>query len=543
MRLVRDVDVDARPGTRAGGGVRPRGGRPPVPRVRVPDADRSPAAARRRAARRTRSRRCARSAMPASRRPRASGRGGAPERPGEGSRGRRTGSLQLSMDFDVVSGGGGAPARAVAAPSRRRRRRSRLAPRRSRWRPATLPGALAAAIVDPGRIELADADRVATLEPWLREQDAVGVGARRRRSAAARRDAAVARGRRRGRPGRRRRRRRGARPPCATSSSGSTSRLVGHEVKPLLTARFAEDASAAPVADRLRHPDRRLPRQRRAPGPEDRRRRRGAPRPRAAADGRRPPADRVAGLEALSAVAVRPSLEQALRDDGVDRLFEEIELPLIPILARMEAAGIALDQAALGALEREFAAEIDAPRGRDLRRRRPPVHDRLAQAAGRHPVRRARPPQGPQDEDRLLDRRHGPRGAARRPPGHRARPRLADLHQAAVHLRRGAADAHRARRPTAHAVPPGRRGDRATSARRTRTSRTSRSARRSAAGSATRSSPARRTRRSSPRTTARSSCGSSPTSRATTTSPTRSPARPTSTARRRPACCARTRRT
>ncbi len=58
-------------------------------------------------------------------------------------------------------------------------------------------------------------------------------------------------------------------------------------------------------------------------------------------------------------LAVRPSLEQSLRDEGVERLFAEIELPLIPILARMEAVGIALDQDALSTLEREFATEID----------------------------------------------------------------------------------------------------------------------------------------------------------------------------------------
>ena len=57
------------------------------------------------------------------------------------------------------------------------------------------------------------------------------------------------------------------------------------------------------------------------------------------------PPTAVAGLEALSRLAVRPSLEQALRDEGADRLFAEVELPLIPILARMEAAGVALDRA------------------------------------------------------------------------------------------------------------------------------------------------------------------------------------------------------
>ena len=64
------------------------------------------------------------------------------------------------------------------------------------------------------------------------------------------------------------------------------------------------------------------------------------------------------GLEALSAVAVRPLLEEALAREGLDRLFGEIELPLIPVLARMEATGVALDLEALGVLDREFGAEI-----------------------------------------------------------------------------------------------------------------------------------------------------------------------------------------
>jgi DNA polymerase-1 len=61
----------------------------------------------------------------------------------------------------------------------------------------------------------------------------------------------------------------------------------------------------------------------------------------------------------MSSLAVRPSLEQALRDEGLERLHAEIELPLIAILARMEAAGVALDRDALADLEREFAAEIE----------------------------------------------------------------------------------------------------------------------------------------------------------------------------------------
>ncbi len=51
MRLVRDVDVVLDPERGRGGGVRPRGRRPPLPRVRVPDAHRPAPAPRRRAAR------------------------------------------------------------------------------------------------------------------------------------------------------------------------------------------------------------------------------------------------------------------------------------------------------------------------------------------------------------------------------------------------------------------------------------------------------------------------------------------------------------
>jgi DNA polymerase-1 len=64
------------------------------------------------------------------------------------------------------------------------------------------------------------------------------------------------------------------------------------------------------------------------------------------------------GLDALAALAVREPLEKALAEVGLDRLFREIELPLIPVLARMEAAGVAIDREALGKLEIEFGAEM-----------------------------------------------------------------------------------------------------------------------------------------------------------------------------------------
>jgi len=282
------------------------------------------------------------------------------------------GSLQLSMDFDVVSGGGtgggtahggtpgvgGASMAPIAATS------PAVEARAEALAAATgdLPGALAAAIVDPGRIEVADQARVASLEQWLRGQDAVGVALvvdDPRPLAGTPLSIAVA-----GADGR---------VVAADGAAASVALrhllerlgmpLVGHEVKPLLTARFAEEPDAVPtpvafdtqiaaylvnaalraqkiadvVAERL---DLVLP---------------------PAAAGL--PSTAIAGLEALSALAVRPSLEQALRDEAAERLFAEIELPLVPILARMEAAGIALDRDALAALEREFAAEIERLEG------------------------------------------------------------------------------------------------------------------------------------------------------------------------------------
>jgi DNA polymerase I len=286
---------------------------------------------------------------------RAFGRGAAP---GDGQRAAGAGrpdddSLQLSLDFDVVSVGGSGPAHAIAATSAAIEARAEALARAA----GDLPGALAAAIVDPGRIETADEARVATLEAWLREQDAVGVALvvddpRPRAGTPLALAVAGADGRSVTAEG----------PAAAVALRRLIERLgtslVGHDVKPLLTARFADDPDAIPtpvafdtqvaaylvnaalraqkiadvVAERM---DLVLP-------------------PTAAALS--PGAS--AGLEALSVLAVRPSLEQSLRDEGVDRLFAEIELPLIPILARMEAVGIALDNGALASLEREFATEI-----------------------------------------------------------------------------------------------------------------------------------------------------------------------------------------
>jgi DNA polymerase I-like protein with 3'-5' exonuclease and polymerase domains len=65
------------------------------------------------------------------------------------------------------------------------------------------------------------------------------------------------------------------------------------------------------------------------------------------------------GLDALAALAAREPLEKALAEVGLDRLFREIELPLIPVLADMEVAGVAIDREALARLDVEFSSEME----------------------------------------------------------------------------------------------------------------------------------------------------------------------------------------
>ena len=269
--------------------------------------------------------------------------------PGRATSRPDSGELQLRLDFDAVAGPATQPATPASAPTNGRT--PQAAP------PAEdLPSALAAAIVDPGRIEVWSADRLHELTDWIRAQPAVGV-------ALVKDDPRPRRG-----------------TPLALAVAGTDGRvvaadgaegadhlrrivenagtpLVGHEVKPLLVDRFAADPAAPAttvafdtqigayvlnaalrsqtiadvVAEQL---DQILP-----PAQEL-------------------PATARAGLEALSAIAVREPLEKRLVDVKLDRLFRDIELPLIPVLARMEATGVALDSEALATLDKEFGAEI-----------------------------------------------------------------------------------------------------------------------------------------------------------------------------------------
>jgi DNA polymerase-1 len=290
------------------------------------------------------------------------------ERPAGWGSGRpiRAGSLggeglQLSLDFDTVSGsaGGGDGARGPGVPmgAGSLAGPSAAAIERRAAHFDDLPTALGATIADPGRIQLTEAAEVAALAPWLAEQTSVGASIvfddpRPRRGQALAFAIAGADGRTVAGFGHE------AAEALRKLVEAHDVPLVGHELKPILVARFAADAAAPTtkvefdtqiaayilnaalrsqsiadvVAERL---DLVLP----------------------------PPKElepvHRAGLEALSALAVRDGLARSLQEEGLERLFREIELPLIPVLARMEAAGVAVDLEALAALDREFGGEIE----------------------------------------------------------------------------------------------------------------------------------------------------------------------------------------
>ena len=68
-------------------------------------------------------------------------------------------------------------------------------------------------------------------------------------------------------------------------------------------------------------------------------------------------ARRAAGV-ALTALLVAPTLMTELREVKLADLFEEVEMPLLPVLARMEMAGVLIDRDALRAMSDEFAAQL-----------------------------------------------------------------------------------------------------------------------------------------------------------------------------------------
>jgi DNA polymerase-1 len=73
---------------------------------------------------------------------------------------------------------------------------------------------------------------------------------------------------------------------------------------------------------------------------------------------------RRAAAEALTSLLVRPRLEAELAEAGLMDLFRQVEMPLLPVLARMELAGIAIDGDALASMSVEFGQQLADLEGR-----------------------------------------------------------------------------------------------------------------------------------------------------------------------------------
>ena len=65
-----------------------------------------------------------------------------------------------------------------------------------------------------------------------------------------------------------------------------------------------------------------------------------------------------AALEAVAARLLVPTLRERLEKDGSAELFDTMEMPLLPVLAQMERAGLAVDTSVLAEQSAELGAEI-----------------------------------------------------------------------------------------------------------------------------------------------------------------------------------------
>ncbi len=72
-----------------------------------------------------------------------------------------------------------------------------------------------------------------------------------------------------------------------------------------------------------------------------------------------PSSDDPAASEAQAVASLVPSLEERLRSDGSHDVFSRVEMPLVPVLVRMERAGVAVDTGVLATLSEETGEGID----------------------------------------------------------------------------------------------------------------------------------------------------------------------------------------
>ena len=77
----------------------------------------------------------------------------------------------------------------------------------------------------------------------------------------------------------------------------------------------------------------------------------------AARNGQTPPSTLPAAAAAIQALV--PALRAEVAQSGVERIYREIDLPLAPVLFRMEHAGVRIDTSVLDGLSKRFAIELE----------------------------------------------------------------------------------------------------------------------------------------------------------------------------------------
>ena len=249
---------------------------------------------------------------------------------------------------------------------------------------------------------------------------------------------------------------------------------------------------------------------------------------------------------------LREHLTPHIESENQQAMMNEIEMPLLPVIVRMQRNGILVDRSALAEMSEELGGELvsienharnEVMAGREFNLK---SNQQLAAIL----IDELGAPQDPQNKNRLLDGRQRPRGNAAkggpRPSRIRTRPRCPAVQRVVetqVHLRRRSpADDQPSNRARAHLIQPGSARPRAGFQAPTRMCRTYPSARSSAGVSARRSWQTKRMAGRSWRPTIRrSNCASLLTCHASQACWRHSGLARTSTTQRRGPCMTRTR--
>ena len=109
-----------------------------------------------------------------------------------------------------------------------------------------------------------------------------------------------------------------------------------------------------------------------------------------------------------------------LAEKGLDKLFWELEMPLMPVLADMEMTGVVLDADFLAEMSVELAQRLEELTTRNLRRCGLPLQSQLHPATFRRPVRQPGPAhrRAEKDQERPLFHRRGRAGRPARAASH-----------------------------------------------------------------------------------------------------------------------------